>query len=586
MVNGKWYEMDIPFDEVKKILSANLKQMSISFIAAGYYMKYIRDKKLYLQDGYNSIWEFAEIQYGIQKSTASRWMAMNDRFSKDGNSPVLADEYKSFNKSQLQEMLYLDSEQIKAAEPEMSAKEIRAIRKLKKETVAPAQPEKDIEPAQKACVHQAGYTCTLNAAQQVAEGDGENCNEKCCWNCPKHGHCGYECNSSAHRPEQKTEKEIKMAKCITGESGSGYCGAAAYCGEKYKCCSQCDDICNSHCGWITEESRLKKPDETEKEYLKQAARYLILCWHDWFLQNFQIRVLNTETSPAEIKQKLGKRSRDYWFSTEKGVAHINLFDEYVQLWDEKNTCLGNFDWFYMAAEIHSMWNIIAMENAEKECVTKKQQATEECCEKAAETEEIPAKKQREFESWPPELSDIPVPSLVAVKDLLEEQERSLKEYLACDGLPAMTVLKEQLITGGLRIIRNLVEDVLETAEEELDQEEAEHPELPVFKNNDQRKEWLRNYTSWGFWYEDKNIGARYYKYDFDNGARLIAEVYDSQIDGWWKTDHDQCYMHLVGGPNPKEKNGIQKWTYHSKYSKHPNSETELIEFLKEIQRED
>ena len=479
MENDKWYEMDIPFDEVKRILSANLKQMSISFIAAGYYMKYIRDKKLYIQDGYNSIWEFAESQYGIQKSTASRWMAMNDRFSRDGNSPVLADEYKSFNKSQLQEMLYLDSEQIRTADPEMSAKEIRAIRNPKKETVAPAQQEKDIALTQTACVHQAEYTCTLNAAQQAAKGDGENCNEKCCWNCHKHGGCGYECNSSAHRKQHKTEKEINIAKCITGKSGSGYCGAAAYCGEKYNCCSQCDDICNSYCGWITEESRSKKQDE-------HAAQ--------------------------------------------------------------------------------------------------KQQNTEKCCEKATEVVEILDKKQREFEAWPQELSDIPVPSLTAVEDLLEEQERSLKEYLACDGLPAMTVLKEQLFTGGLRIIKNLVKDVLETAEEEPDQEGAEQLELPVFKNNDQRKEWLKNYVSWGLWYEDKNIGARYYKYDFENGARLIAEVYDSQLDGWWKSDYDQCYMHLVGGPNPKEKNGIQKWTYHSKYCKYPNSETELVEFLKELQR--
>ena len=149
IVKCKWYEMDMPLNDVKKLLSANIKTMSRSFIAAGYYMKYIRDRELFRDGGYNSIWEFAEDQYGIKKSAASRWMAMNDKFSKDGNSPILDDKYKDFNKSQLQEMLYLTDEQMEEAEPEMSAKEIRAIRKPPEvEVIAPAQQIDDQIPGQ------------------------------------------------------------------------------------------------------------------------------------------------------------------------------------------------------------------------------------------------------------------------------------------------------------------------------------------------------------------------------------------------------------------------------------------------------
>lgn len=144
-VESKWYEMDMSLNDAKKLLSSNIKNMSRSFIAAGYYMKYIRDRELFRDGGYSSIWEFAEDQYGIKKSAASRWMAMNDKFSKDGNSPILDDKYKDFNKSQLQEMLYLTDDQIEEAEPEMSAKEIRAIRKPPEvEVIAPAQQEEQI----------------------------------------------------------------------------------------------------------------------------------------------------------------------------------------------------------------------------------------------------------------------------------------------------------------------------------------------------------------------------------------------------------------------------------------------------------
>lgn len=111
------------------------------------------------------------------------------------------------------------------------------------------------------------------------------------------------------------------------------------------------------------------------------------------------------------------------------------------------------------------------------------------------------------------------------------------------------------------------------------------PELPKFKNNDQRKEWLRNYKDWGLWYEDKNIGCKYYKYDFDNGARLIAEVYErEEVDFRWVPELETCYLHLIGGPEPARNGQIPKWTWHQKYAKHPSSETELVEFLKFVQK--
>lgn len=111
------------------------------------------------------------------------------------------------------------------------------------------------------------------------------------------------------------------------------------------------------------------------------------------------------------------------------------------------------------------------------------------------------------------------------------------------------------------------------------------PPLPVMKNNDQRKEWLRNYKEWGLWYTDEHIGARYYKYDFENGTRLIVEEYDPEPahNSPW-IPNEPYYMHLVGGPEPERNNGIPKWTYHSKYNKYPNSETELVEFLKGVQK--
>lgn len=217
----------------------------------------------------------------------------------------------------------------------------------------------------------------------------------------------------------------------------------------------------------------------------------------------------------------------------------------------------------------------------------------ERCENAAENKKTVDEKQQIIElipeAWPPELKDIPVPSMIAMDDILQDAEEELKNYLsvADQGIPGRTILKYQLIAGGLRIIKNLVRDCLDDENKDDGKNVMEQLPLPVMRNNDQRKEWLRNYKAWGLWYTDEHIGVRYYKYDFANGARLIAEEYDRDtVHSQWVSDNTESYyMHLIGGPEPERKSGIPKWTQHGRYNKFPNSESELVEFLKEVQRE-
>lgn len=263
--------------------------------------------------------------------------------------------------------------------------------------------------------------------------------------------------------EKETQNNIsEPAKCITGQSGSGQCGAAAYCDKGYNCCAQCPDDCNGRCGWIESCQPAAEPQD-EKQ-------------HD---------SSDHTDDPAEM---------------------------------------------------------------------------------------LP-------ENWPEYLRDIPIPTETALASYLYDQERDLKQILDIEkeepGLPHMTIMQQQMVVAGLRLLQNCVKNM----------EEPEQPPLPEMKNNEQRKEWLRNYMSWGLWYTDPHTGARYYKYDFDNGARLIAEEYapepKNENSRWVST---ACYLHLVGGPEPERAGGVPKWTYHPKYNKFPNSETELVEFLKEIQK--
>ena len=141
---SSWYK-NVSYDDAKIFIRTNIESAARSFIAIGYYLKLIRDGELYREEGHESIWDFAMAEYGISKSTASRYMSMNDRFSLDGNSPIVDQKYKDFEKSKLQEMLSLTDEQLEQVKPEMKVQEIRAMRQPKEIPYFELEGQMDLE---------------------------------------------------------------------------------------------------------------------------------------------------------------------------------------------------------------------------------------------------------------------------------------------------------------------------------------------------------------------------------------------------------------------------------------------------------
>ena len=340
---------------------------------------------------------------------------------------------------------------------------------------------------------------------------------------------------------------------------------------------------------------LKKPDPEEKEYLDMAARHLIMSYYSWMKGDFTNRVLNVNKSPEELKRKLGN-DRTRWFAMDKGTAHINMFDDYVQLWDKDSRYMGDYDWFYLATAIQRMWNVIALEKAEK---SRKEAETENAARDPgketkpelalAQTETIPVdgipaedintenlSVRINTDIWPEDLSDIPVPSELFIREYLKEEEKMLSGYLECGGIPERTILRQQLKVAGIRIIQNLVKDVMETEEETI------QPELPRLKNNEERKEWLENYQDWGLWYRDERLDVNYYKYDFEDGSRLVAAEYPKREGYWNEEPRDEHFFHFL--KKNKKKYASLDEVYDEKFRNETDSITSLVEFLKEIQK--
>lgn len=465
---SRWYE-NMTYQEAKDILREKMYNLKMNFIAAGYYLKYIRDHEQFREDGYESIWEFAEDNYGIKKSTASRWMAMNDKFSQDGNSPILAEEFRSFEKSQLQEMLYLDDKQMETVTPDMTVKEIREVRKP--ETLSAYGTKKRVFPEDsllktEGC--EGGHDCFSCAQECAVRGEYRYCREATVGN-------PFPCEMV----DSISSLRAKVGgKCLFVNHTLGKHDVR---GDAVPCCKECKAPCQFECPASLKERAEKAETVATSQQEEQES----------------VLDMNPPEEPSE---------------------HEVVTEESVEVMD------------------------------------------------VAEVE--PAEELYE------ETSDRSDKDLL--KEDLDKAKNNLDLMLSCYSEKDIRVRKQKLLVGALA---GMLCDL-----DVVDVPEPEQPELPIFRNNDQRKAWLRDYKAWGLWYEDKNIGARYYKYEFENGARLIAETYIHSGDKYLP-EHESSFLHLVGGPEPVRKNGISKWVRHEEYDRFPSNETELVEFLKYVQKE-
>lgn len=138
----KWYEQPLRLEDAANYVKENINSAARSFCAIGYYLKRIRDDRLYEEAGMNSLTEFAQSEFGIGQSTVSRYIKVNDRFSKDGNSPVLDEQYATYSQSQLIEMVTMTEERLAEVKPDMT---IRQIREMKHEEPDDGQIEGQME---------------------------------------------------------------------------------------------------------------------------------------------------------------------------------------------------------------------------------------------------------------------------------------------------------------------------------------------------------------------------------------------------------------------------------------------------------
>ncbi len=116
------------YQDLKAGIRSHLEDAAEDFFMVGYFLRQISENALFTEDGYKSIWEFAKGEYGLSTSSASRFMAINARFSIDGGEHM-AEKYIGMGVSKLQEMLGLPDEELEKVTQETTVREIRVMKK-------------------------------------------------------------------------------------------------------------------------------------------------------------------------------------------------------------------------------------------------------------------------------------------------------------------------------------------------------------------------------------------------------------------------------------------------------------------------
>lgn len=274
----RYFDAPITLEEAEGCIEANLVTTARMYVATGYYLKRIRDDRLYEEGGYKNFEEYVRGKYGKDKGWASKCIRVSQQLSVDGDSPFLDSAYKDYSTYQLVELAYMTEEQRKLASPEQTVKQLQEIRRPEK--VVMSQPEEDPEqepgadeqlpdqmditdfpqflpenmPPGAGDVQEDGLpeVFQMDVSQMLPGETGEGASED------------PQIQDSTEQPAEESDRPF-WKQCICGLSPYGNCVCCGFNG--IECCAQCSEDCNARCGWIDDSRQDGTPDAAEPKII-------------------------------------------------------------------------------------------------------------------------------------------------------------------------------------------------------------------------------------------------------------------------------------------------------------------------------
>ena len=523
-LSGKSYFLDVSLEEAETSIRASLKDAARSVIAVGHYLKVIRDKELYREAGYENVWDYAADRFGFSKSTASRYMTRNDKFSVGGNSPILAEEFREYSKAQLQEMLSLDAEQMSTVTPDMTVREIRELRRPKEIPYFeipgqlslsdfPELGEAEMEDSAPTETMTSTTAFTVSAEDLIGEPEeklsaygfpkrvypadsllttpgckGDNGRGYDCFNCHLEceirqeycrcvdATCGFPfpCQMVDTGKREILEKKIGERCQFIDLNLADH---AAGDGSPIPCCKDCETPCEYACensgkrvatsqqSVAADEQQEMEGNDAEKQQDITEKPKTEKCIHDG---------ISRCTLPEEDKEKDG---------TGKDCAH------------------------------HCCWNCVKRDGCNIECYASSKRKTLD--------DEVAAEDEENAEQ--------PAEPIEFDRKTLEDMIRNAQEVFdqMCDYWvenQPYTYAKYNMMIQAYKLLLKEHDE----SDQKLDPVEQQ-PELPLLKNDKQRAEFIDAYEEWPLWIDNQETGEKYYRYELPDGTSFVIKTYHAML---------------------------------------------------------
>lgn len=643
----EWYT-NLLLEDAKEFIRSNMASASRSFIAIGYYLKYIKANKLYEQDGYSGIWDFAQNEFNISRTWAGRWMAINDRFSKGGNSPILLDQYTGFSASKLAEMLSLPDDQLEQVTLVTTRAEIRGMKPVKEENCAHAhiipEPEEILPAPEEPEQTKPLSLSIMGLPKTVYPPDSSMTTAGCghkydCYSCHREGcgirqedcwcveaPCGHPFPCDTLLRDMDAIEQVAGDRCqfinldlVNPEwirDGDK---------EPVPCCKHCSNQCEYACKRAKQlHKSASKTQGLSIDDLDLSVRTYNCLKRDGIdtvdelcgmTEDEVIKIRNISAKClTEIKEKLtaigrslkapAKKSNwedgvfeddgdgygafraaaiDQFFKVlhDRGLSPVDMENEeihfevwayayfaeqreadYITFENEDNgkefkvayqRIVNEFEWFKRRHPNKD--DIPSPENDTPEIVDNQPETVNDveentaekatfdfpcdtcghdingCCDydnendwcelgsawipKEAETEQVETVEADIIQTVPED------PEQYTYQDAKDEQDK-LIEYVDTFRKNNDTVPGRRKAKMRLDAITLLANEMQKPAIAE--EPEPVQPELPILKNNDQRKAFIEAYETWPIWIDLEQTGERYYRYDFEDGTSFVIRV--------------------------------------------------------------
>lgn len=598
------------FRQLTEEIKRTMRRSARDAVQLGFMLRRVMDECLWEAD-HSSFDGYLQEELHMDYSLASRFMAINKKFSLRGNSMDINPEYQEYSQGALIEMLNMSPELEEKVMPEMTVREVREIkrqaRREKEETVTgcediPGQTsiqkdfreympdgyedeKKTIPEPEKATEIIDGEYCEVPQEQgeEVATSQGEISQEECdaYWFVRQY--------MEILPGDAETAIEVCRAEGDDSKRGKALQEYISPYGCHHTGCSEWQfDFLNFSKG-VDMRIGTAKMRLTYNRFAK-ALMEVVVEKENKDKQNCTDEKLSayglpvTEYPEGSLLTTEGCGNRHSCFSCAQDCG-IRQKDRYCCEAPMGNPfpCTTMNTLVLLGREMGNACQFIDQEKAyhragDNAAVPCCKECSEicgyRCARSVAEPHEVKESADTlvEFQEGVGNAAE----SVSTVKEILAKEKKQLSEYAQFDDIPEMTVLRQKIMVAALELMAGK----MEAEEQKSEREEAEQPELPPLKNADKRKAWLRNYKAWGLWYRDENIDVNYYKYDFSDGSRLIVAEYPQRQAYWRKETEDEYYFHML----EKGKKGYGDIQYDDKYRNMIESETYLVEFLKNIQK--